>query len=511
MITRSAYKGLTTLLGGLLSLTACAPQGVDVPDPRLVLLYATCTLNRDYLYPYNKEIPFTPNLQKFAEKSVVFTKHHTESGQSGIAFASIFTGSHADRHGVYRHPTKLSESALVITEAYAEQGYDTFHWSGHAMASNRLGYGRGVDRENVFGYYLTGDDPVFRDVLRRLKADPEYKAFILTNFSVTHGPYSKAQLDRFRKLYPSETGGLTPDEVTKWGAVYRKNYLPLQWNHDETVERLGFQAEELEKIVGSVELLYKSKVAFLDSLFGAVVGKIAWSGLLDDSLIVFTSDHGEILYRENAVHKWTHGMQLAPEVIQVPLIIRFPSSESQGSRYDEVTRSIDVFPTMLALSGISTPKREKIDGVDLALQSANRRPGALRAFFHTSIMPGKVLERMRQKSGPEKYGDLAKNFPSDDVRLTWVGMREGAFAYKLLRTADGEWSMDVFDWTRDPGETKNLFRSDDRQQKKNLTALEDYKSLLVAKHGDLSTGKGADRQLPEEEEVKLLKALGYID
>lgn len=77
------------------------------PEPRLVLLYAPCTVGKQFLSPWNESIPFTPNLAAFAAKSVVFERHQTETGQSGISYASIFSGSQADHHQVYRHPATL--------------------------------------------------------------------------------------------------------------------------------------------------------------------------------------------------------------------------------------------------------------------------------------------------------------------------------------------------------------------------------------------------------------------
>ncbi len=61
---------------------ACAPQTDGAPVPRLVLLYATCTVNKNYLQPYN-EARSTPSLAAFAKKSAVFTNHQTESGVLG--------------------------------------------------------------------------------------------------------------------------------------------------------------------------------------------------------------------------------------------------------------------------------------------------------------------------------------------------------------------------------------------------------------------------------------------
>ena len=67
-------------------------------------------------------------------------------------------------------------------------------------------------------------------------------------------------------------------------------------------------------------------------------------GLRDESLVVFTADHGELLYRDNALFPWSHDFQLAPEVLRAPLLIRGPGVAP--GRAEWVTRSIDLYPTI---------------------------------------------------------------------------------------------------------------------------------------------------------------------
>lgn len=69
---------------------------------------------------------------------MVFQRHETESGQSGISFASLHSGQQADKHGVHRHPRRLDEKTYLISEAFADAGYDTFFWSGQPMAASKL-------------------------------------------------------------------------------------------------------------------------------------------------------------------------------------------------------------------------------------------------------------------------------------------------------------------------------------------------------------------------------------
>ena len=80
--------------GAVLVLVRLTPEGRP-PQPRLVLLYATCSVNRDFLSPYNAAVDFTPELAEFPRGGSVFLRHWSEAGQSGIAFASIFSGTQA--------------------------------------------------------------------------------------------------------------------------------------------------------------------------------------------------------------------------------------------------------------------------------------------------------------------------------------------------------------------------------------------------------------------------------
>jgi hypothetical protein len=108
------WPALVTLLAAFAGANGCR-AGKDEPgEPRLVVLYATCTLSRHYLGPYNPDVSFTPALDAFAEEGTVFSRHQTESGQSGVAFASLFSGTQADRHGVYRHPWWLDDESFLI-------------------------------------------------------------------------------------------------------------------------------------------------------------------------------------------------------------------------------------------------------------------------------------------------------------------------------------------------------------------------------------------------------------
>jgi arylsulfatase A-like enzyme len=172
--------------------------------PRLVLVYATCSVNENYLAPYNSRVAYTPHLREFAEHARVFARHQTEAEISGIAFASLWTGTQAMRHGIYSHPEWLDDSNYLMAEAYAERGYETYFWNAHGLASAGLNYGQGVKPEHITSRMLTGDDPGFAKLLDRLKKDPNLRAFVMTNHTVRHRGYEMGSMDGFCARYPAE-------------------------------------------------------------------------------------------------------------------------------------------------------------------------------------------------------------------------------------------------------------------------------------------------------------------
>jgi arylsulfatase A-like enzyme len=500
--------------------------------PRLVVLYAACSLNKDFLSPYDASRRFTPNFARFAEDSVVFEKHMSEAGQSGIAFASLFSGSQADVHGVYRHPTPLQPHLYQITEAFRDAGYDTYFWSGQRMASIEYGYGQGVSRENAYvvsprdKLSYTANEPRFRKILDRLREDPDYEAFVQINLTLSHSPYHqyapRGAIQRFVAQHPSEHPGLSQDDMKRLLEVYARFQFPLQWNYPETIEKLRAYEDELyrlregdvPKLHALLEFLYKVAVYRLDTYVGQWLDSIEEAGLLDDSLIVFTADHGEVLYRENALYKWTHGLQLAPEVLNVPFLLMAPSLGVSPGRYGHVTRSIDVYPTMAGLCGIELPTDADIEGVDLsAAVLGEETPPDLVAFSHTSTLGPNLLELSfgtedftgdgRIDAGPLTPWTLVmERIPTEDVQWCWVGARHGDTMAK--RIWDGsEFQYELYDLATDPGETRSLFDPGIGQHRALAAQLDAYYERLL--HGPYAKTELSAKDLEN------LEALGYVE
>ncbi len=480
----------------------CADAGAP-RSPRLVLLYATCTLNKDFLSPYDENVRFTPHLKAFARRSVVFERHQTESGQSGIAYASIFSGTQASQHGVYTIPQKLSPDVLLVSEIFRDAGYETFAWLAHSMASVPLNYAQGVEPSRAFNRLLTGRDPHLGRVLERLGSDEDYKALLLTNFTVTHGPYTGQGLQRFCRTYADECASLPePATRSRLRKLYMEHYLALSFDFDATVERLGLSDAEVSDLAALLDVLYKAGVFHLDALFGELLDRIAKAGLLDETLVVFTADHGEVLYRENAIFKWSHALQLASEVLSVPLILYAPVAGVRPGTYEGVTRSIDVLPTLAGLSGVAI-ESSRLAGRDLsAALRGEEPPPRLLAFSHTALLPPPVEEISKQ------WGLFHTVHPRRDPELMWVSLRDRDRVYKLLSLNGKDFHPEIYDLAADPFESRNLFDAASQEQARMIERLGEYKSLLVEAH---RADTFAERDLDFEHQAELLRSLGYID
>ena len=351
---------------------------------------------------------------------------------------------------------------------------------------------------------------MFQSILRRLQAEPGYRVLVITGFTLTHGPYKQKYLRRFLHEYPNRAGDVGADDIARFGKIYAANHFPLAWNHEDTVRRLGLSMGELSTLTKVVQLFYESSIAELDRIFGATLDAIRGRDLLDESLIAFTADHGEVLYRASAPFKWSHSMQLAPEVLGVPWIVRSNDPSVRHGAYDGVTRSIDVLPTLLGLSGIPVPEMSQIEGHDLsdALRGIGEAP-SLEAYSHTTLLVRSVFEQMYEPATARDWATAKRFFPDESADHVWVALRNGDDFYKRRKLDGTTWKTERFDLANDPWAANSLAISGDAQEREAASRLEAYRVNLVRSHeGDRAAER--KRRLPDEEEAAKLKGLGYI-
>ncbi|MCI0413881.1 sulfatase-like hydrolase/transferase [bacterium] len=463
-------------------------------SPRFVLLYATCSLNKDLLAPYNGSVRYTPNLKSFAKGSTVFLKHESESGFSGAGYAGLFSGTYMYRHGVYYHPQTLADSNYLIAEAFQKNSYETFFWNAHTLASAELNFAQGVLSRNVIHHdprigALTATDQRFMTILRRLRSRKTYNAFLQVNFSMTHAPYSEnssiAVTTSFCAEFPEECSGVSREDLIRYVPIYAKNHMDLQLQFAATIKSLGLAPAEVKKLIDVVRVTYESSVRILDRRFGETIDLIRKEKLLDESLIIFTADHGEILYRSDSPFQWTHG-GLEPEALEIPLMIRAPAGTVLLDYYPNVTRAVDVFPTVAGLSEIKIQTSEKLDGQDLSdAMQGKANPPQLIALACTGL------------SHP------AQGVHNDPYRMGVQAREEDVF-YRLLTMPNGLSHMFPFRMGEFQLVTER-FNPDNQNHRKMKSQLHEYKDKLTRAYKAPTDESNWD-QIREQ-----LRNLGYLN
>ena len=464
------------------------PIKSQIRQPRLVILYATCSLNKDYLSPYNSTIRYTPNIGDFAGKSIVFARHQTEVAFSGPAYASLLTGMFVYHHGVYYHPSMLRDNLYLMAEAFRDNDYETFYWNSHQMASPALNYAQGILPKNISYGALAKSDPKFSSILSHLKASGSYKAYIQLSFTFTHAPYSRnsdaATTAAFCAEFPNECKGITKEDLEKYLKIDADKHLSLSHSVDNTARALGLGPAEVRKLAAVLEAAYKSSVHLLDNHFGKMIEAIQQAGLFDQSLIVFTSDHGELLYREGAPISWTHA-GVEPEVLNIPLIVH-PQKGGwhHPNNYRKVTRSMDVFPTIAGLAGLMKPSSYVSDGEDLSKVIQGKEPE-----------PDLVALACSGLGHPSLY--------QDDPAWMVVQARRDDTLYRYTPAMKGLGEeLQIFD-VGGTGKMREVVLNP-LKESFPYAQLREYRELLIRHFGEIKDTINA------EEAREKLRALGYI-
>lgn len=357
-------RGITVLCAAVF-LAACpsAPQR-PVPEggkaARVVLV--TCdTLRADRLGCYGYPLPTSPRLDAFARDAVVFDDAWSTAPWTGPALSALMTGRLPDELGVpggNRFP--LPAAATTLAEIARDAGFPTgavvsnwilrrppasFGAAGVAQGFEHFDDEMRVRERNRDSYERAAPetaDAAIRWLEARKKAG-EDRFFAWFHFQDPHGPYEPPPEYLARVERPVNTGE-PPLAVGK--TVKGKGQIP------------SYQVVGDERAPEQYRQRYDGEIAAFDEHFGRLVAWLKDAGWYEDALIVFSTDHGESLGEGG--YWFCHGENVRPEVVRVPLVVRFPNGsahvrgvERDGfQRVPALTGHLDLWPTVLEALGL---------------------------------------------------------------------------------------------------------------------------------------------------------------
>jgi arylsulfatase A-like enzyme len=341
MMAAAACGGASPAPGERPGPRSVEPASRDAPT---VILISIDTLRPDRLGCYGNPQPTCPNIDGFAGESVLFADAIAQAPSTLPSHATMFTSLLPEHHGAFfSRRTPLPASIPTLATELRAAGYRTAAFTGGGQIAPEFGLDRGFD---TYGVNVGGSDfeSAVRAGLGWLEEDPGHPAFLFLHTYEVHHPFTPepAMLAIFDDGYD----GPLPDEISK--------DLLHRINTDET----AITDRDLAHIVAA----YDAEIRSVDGAFGQLLAGLDELALHEDSLLIFTSDHGEE-FGEHGVVGW-HSHTLFDELLRVPLLIRFPGGRDGGLSIDRQVRLLDLAPTVLAAAGVASPSA--FEGVDLA-------------------------------------------------------------------------------------------------------------------------------------------------
>ena len=326
-------------------LPGCAPKASGPERPNLILI-SLDTCRSDRLSCYGAKRQNTPNIDAFAAEAVQFDDCLSQSALTAPSHMSMLTGHYVHRHGLKNNRGSITPPYSLASHL-GSLGWRTAAFTGHGSFQATHGLAHGfesfqsyTDEENKFTRYL---EHVVPEALTWLDHYQDEAFFLLVHAYDPHCPFWPPE--PFRTDYAGWYRG-------GFGETLKDLCHPKHFG--EHMEAGDIGTDELRYIVD----LYDAGVKSADVWIGRFLDELRERDLLDSSIVVFTSDHGEVLGN----HGWIGHGQVWEEALQVPLLVRFPGGE-WARAIDEPVQHVDLVPTLLSALGV--PGLPALHGVDL--------------------------------------------------------------------------------------------------------------------------------------------------
>lgn len=418
----------------------------------------------------------TPALARLASEAVVFDTVYTPTSNTGPAHATIFSGLLPSLHGLRRNGESLPPEIPVLAEALQDRGFDTSAVVSSFVLNHRFGWRRG---------FQSFDDTFNPE-------DASVKTDIWTGFEVQGGVLDQ-RADAATAKAIEAVDDLTRNDAPPF--FLWVHYFDPHSPYDPPPEyEEAFQSgEEPADKLAEFERRYDEEILFTDTEFGKLLKHLKAKKILDSTLLIVTSDHGEAFMEHGYLY---HGIGLWEEFVRVPLIIRLPGGPPGGRLVQEPVGLVDLVPTVTDLLDLEWT--DPVDGVSLRAYLEDSDKAGL------SATPGPLfLERRTYPSGATCRYNLPPWFTSGldaPIETPTLGVAYGR--WKLLENPDTG-LRELFDLAADPEEHHNL-------ASRRTAMTEKLAAMVGRKESERPQGVRPTQVLSDEDREKL-RALGYID
>jgi len=474
LATALTAAGVATALAGIAAHAARARPNVagPLPPPETpnVVLISIDTLRPDHLGGYGYPRDTSPALDALAAAGARFTTAVSPTSWTLPAHATLLTALPPEVHGVVDDALRLGAATVTLAEILRARGYATAGFVSGPYLDAGYGFARGFDHYDDWSAVRLS-----RPAVHRARTSPAlFGAVEQWLGGWQDGPAPRRPFFAFIHAWDVHYDFDPPPPYdTLFDPDYAGTIDGLDFETSGAVHA-GMPARDLAHVVA----LYDGEIRYVDDWIGRLVASLRRRALLDDTIVVVTSDHGEEFFE--------HGMKghrnaLYEESIRVPLIIRHPARIRAGTVVDRQVRLMDVAPTILDLTATPLPPTFGL-------------PPSTGAYAGRSLVP--LLDgRDANASSPPSFASLQPHAQSAIRHET----------RKLILTPFAATTEQLFDLGTDPGERANLAAADP-------TSRDALRGELAAWHDAArAAAQNAEAATMSEDHEAALRALGYIE
>ncbi len=474
-----------------------------MPQYPNVLILVIDTARAQSLSCYGYERPTSPNLDALAAESVLYEQAIAPACWSLPSQMSILTGLFPSKHGAHELYLSYPHHYPTMPEVLRETGYTTLGVSPNSWMSDEFGTTYGFDIYlKMWQYWRT------LPATAEARSRPMIRlAHRLNTFYTKHlFPKRNRACHVNQALYNLLENAQEPffGYTIYWDMhlpyyAYKKHasrWLPpgVDVERAQQVNRnhLAYHTHQVPMTEEDFEILracYDGAMASIDEEIGNLVNTLKKRGVLDRTLLIITSDHGENIGDHQLM---SHAYSLHDTLIHVPLLIRYPACFSGGERISSHVQLTDLFPTILDAVNLEAPEvRAELQGVSLL---GDQTDAANRLAYAEMLAPHPTIQALNRRTGlPEDTPQPKYDRALRCIRTT---------ASKFVWASDGQHAL--FDLQQDPSETQNLYR----EQPETAAELE---KQLMSWQPPTGLALTAPELHMDEDVRQRLRDLGYID
>jgi arylsulfatase A-like enzyme len=464
----STAAALAIMPPGCSSDESASRHGKSARPARHVIVISLDTARSDFFGCYGSTFVQTPHIDRLAKESILFSNCMTVVPTTLASHTALFTGKYPHNHGTPRNGFMISKENMMLAEVLKDDGFHTAGFLGSFALDSRFDFSQGFDHYDEEFEQFVGVDGVQQNertaqsvtdaVISYLEnTGTPGNLFLFAHYFDPHAPYSP------------------PVEYCR---LYERNTAYRSWLRETQVDLSA-------KIDAIKAFCYAGEITYTDEHVGRLIDYLKQKGILDEAILIVTSDHGENF--QEHFENWNHGHTVYQTTMQSICIVRLPGAARAGTRVDQLFSNIDILPTLLEYLGLDTPGG--IDGEAVDLDPAGKEISlSARVRFGEATKPHEGVE-----TDPRWYNNRKARC-----------VRDGNLKYM---ETPYQGTNELYDLSTDPYEQTNLLVDPSPAHLAQARALRD--KLLSWTN---SATPLASRFEPSQrvETLKRLKSLGYL-